>query len=91
MLVRAHIIVSGLVQGVCYRWFAEKKAKSLGLTGYVKNLFDGRVEVITEGEKGLIEELINDLKIGPLVSDVRDVKIQWEEYEGKFQGFNIRF
>lgn len=91
MLVRAHILISGLVQGVYYRWFAEKKAKSLGLTGYVKNLFDGRVEVITEGEKGLIEELINDLKIGPSASDVRDVKIQWEEYEGKFQGFNIRF
>ena len=91
MLVRAHIFVSGLVQGVCYRWFVEKKTKSLGLTGYVKNLFDGRVEVIIEGEKGLIEELINDLKIGPSVSDVRDVKIQWEEYEGKFQGFNIRF
>jgi acylphosphatase len=90
-MVRAHILVSGFVQGVCYRWFVEKKANSLGLTGYVKNLYDGRVEVVVEGERGLIEELIKMIKIGPPAADVRDIKIEWQEYKGEFSGFGIRY
>ncbi|MEA3431536.1 MAG: acylphosphatase [candidate division WOR-3 bacterium] len=90
-MIRAHILISGFVQGVCYRWFAEKEANSLGLTGYVKNLYDRGVEVVVEGERGLIEEFIKMLKIGPSSADVRDIKIEWQEYKGEFSGFSIRF
>ncbi|OYD13814.1 acylphosphatase [candidate division WOR-3 bacterium JGI_Cruoil_03_44_89] len=90
-MVRAHMLISGLVQGVCYRWFARKEADSLGLTGYVKNLYDARVEVVVEGERGLIEEFIKMLKVGPSSSDVRDLKIEWREYKGEFSGFAVRY
>lgn len=90
-MIRAHILISGFVQGVCYRWFAEKEANSLGLTGYVKNLYDRGVEVVVEGERGLIEEFAKMLKIGPSSADVRDIKIKWQEYKGEFSGFSIRF
>ncbi len=90
-MVRAHILISGLVQGVCFRWFAQKEANSLGLTGYVKNLFDGRVEVVVEGERNLIEEYLSQLRIGPISADVRGINIDWKEYKGDFDGFDIRF
>ncbi len=90
-MIRVHILISGLVHGVCYRWFAEKEANSLGLTGYVRNLYDGRVEVIAEGDRGLVEELIKQLKVGPPASDVRDLNIEWQVYTGEFSGFGIRY
>lgn len=90
-MVRAHIIISGLVQGVCYRWFAQKEAGILGLTGYVKNLYDGRVEVVVEGEVGLIEEYLRELKTGPINADVRNINVEWQDYIGEFSGFSIRY
>lgn len=90
-MIRAHMLISGFVQGVCYRWFVEKEATSLGLTGYVKNRYNGKVEVVVEGERGLIEEFIKALKVGPSSADVRDIKIEWQEYKGEFSGFGIRF
>ncbi len=90
-MVRALIIVSGLVQGVYYRAFAQKEAGLLGLTGFVRNLYDGRVEVVCEGDRGLIEEFIKQLKLGPPASDVRDLKITYQVYKGEFNGFDIRY
>jgi len=89
--VRAHIIVKGLVQGVGYRWFVERHAKQLGLTGYVRNLPDGDVEVVVEGARSLIEELIRELKVGPRFASVEDVRVTWHPYRGKFKDFRIRF
>jgi len=63
--MRAHIIVSGIVQGVGFRYFIYRKAVELGLRGYVKNLFDGNVEIVVEGEKDKIQILIEHAKIGP--------------------------
>jgi acylphosphatase len=91
MLAKAHIIVSGLVQGVCYRAFTQKKANSYRLAGWVKNLYDGRVEAVCEGEKGLILDFIKELRIGPPESDVTDIKIEWQEYIGEFKDFTIKF
>ncbi len=91
MLARAHIFASGVVQGVYYRQFTQTKAKSFGLTGWVKNLFDGRVEVVCEGEKGLILDFIKELRIGPSSASVTAVQIDWQEYKGEFEEFNIKF
>ncbi len=91
MLARAHIFVSGLVQGVYYRQFTLTKAKALGLTGWVKNLFDERVEIICEGEKGLILDFVKELRIGPLSASVNGVQIDWQEYKGEFEDFKIKF
>ena len=86
-----HIVVEGLVQGVGYRWFAARKAEGLGLTGYVKNLYDGSVEVEAQGDRSLLEELIHDLKIGPRSAQVRDMKIEWKQLRpGEHTHFEIR-
>ncbi|UCE05228.1 MAG: acylphosphatase [bacterium] len=91
MKAGAHIIVKGLVQGVGFRWFVEREAKQLGLNGYVKNLFNGDVEVEVEGERGLIEELIKQLRVGNRSSHVTDVQVSWLEYEDKYNNFRIAF
>ena len=91
MKVSAHIIVKGLVQGVGFRWFVEREANNLSLNGYVKNLFTGDVEVEVEGERGMIEELIEKLRIGNRMSRVTDVQVIWGEFGNKYQTFQIRF
>ncbi|MCK4595346.1 acylphosphatase [candidate division WOR-3 bacterium] len=90
-MIRAYIHISGLVQGVYYRWFAQNNARSLGLTGYVKNLFDRGVEVVVEGERSLIEEYIKQLKVGPIEADVKDLKIEWQECTGEFSEFGVKY
>ncbi|MCU0645958.1 MAG: acylphosphatase [bacterium] len=85
----AHIIVTGLVQGVGFRWFVEREAKKLRLSGYVKNLFDGNVEVEVEGDRGLIEELIAVLRVGNRSSRVTDIQITWLNFASKYHDFRI--
>ena len=87
----AKILVKGLVQGVGYRYYTQKIAAKLGLKGYVKNLWDGDVEVVAEGDKGIIEELIDHLKIGPRSGRVTNVFITWDSYSGKYSSFDITF
>jgi acylphosphatase len=91
MKTGAHLIVQGLVQGVGFRWFVQREANELGLTGYVKNLYNGDVEVEVEGERGLIEELIRQLKVGNRSSRVTNVQVSWLEYEEKYNNFRITF
>jgi len=86
---RARIYISGRVQGVLFRDYTQKWASSLKLTGWVKNLPDGRVEVSVEGEKDKINQLINKLRQGPRMARVDDVNIEWEEYRGEYSGFHI--
>ena len=88
---RAHIIVSGMVQGVGYRFFVTKIARRMELTGWVKNLPSGEVEIEVEGPKGLVETLITELKTGNSWAMVRNVEIAWEKYQGKYTGFDIAF
>ncbi|WP_440953452.1 acylphosphatase [Methanococcoides sp. FTZ1] len=73
----AEIYVSGRVQGVYFRAFTLKVAARLGLVGYAQNLPDGRVKVIAQGEKSLILELVDNLRIGPELSSVEDLDINW--------------
>ncbi|OQX96340.1 hypothetical protein B6I21_01220 [candidate division KSB1 bacterium 4572_119] len=90
MKVSAHILVKGHVQRVGFRWFVEKEAVLLNLTGFVRNLNSGDVEAQVEGERGLIEELIKKIKIGNRLSQVNDVRIDWGQFENKFDSFMIR-
>ncbi len=88
---RAHIFVSGRVQGVFFRDHTRSWAKSLNLTGWVMNLSDGRVEVMVEGERENIEELIEKLKEGPPLAKVENVEVNWEGFRGEFNDFQIKW
>ncbi len=90
MQSRAEIIVNGLVQGVGFRYFVYREAKDLGLKGYVINLYTGEVLTVAEGEKALVEELINKLKIGPMHAAVKNCFVEWEETANEFDAFEIR-
>ena len=83
------IIVSGTVQGVFFRSNIKKKAIELGLTGYARNLSNGAVEVVAEGEYSKLNELINFIKSNPGHSKVEDIKINYKESES-FSGFEIK-
>lgn len=87
--IRAHLWVSGWVQGVFYRYSTREQAQILGLKGWVKNLNDGRVEAIIEGEKKQVEKLINWCHKGPPGARVDNVEIKFEEYKGEFTSFSI--
>jgi acylphosphatase len=89
MKARAHIFVSGRVQGVFFRDHTRRWASSLGLTGWVRNVPDGRVEVLVEGDRDNIEGLISRLKLGPPLARVENVTVGWEEYSGEFPDFRI--
>lgn len=89
MKVRLHAYVNGRVQGVFFRDFACSEGQSLGLTGWVKNLRDGRVEVVAEGERENLEKLVEKLGEGSPGSRVRNVEVVWEEFLGEFQEFRI--
>jgi acylphosphatase len=90
-LVSAHLLISGMVQGVGYRWFVLRKAKEYDLKGYVKNLWDGDVEVEVEGRQSLIIDFAKELKIGSMSANVTDIKMDWGAFESKFKGFEIRY
>jgi len=89
MKARARIIVSGRVQGVFFRDHARRWASTLGLTGWVKNLRDGRVEALAEGERENIEDLVSRLRQGPPLAHVHDVMVTWEECRDEFEDFRI--
>ena len=86
---RANILVSGRVQGVFFRAHTQREAAARGLTGWVKNLSDGRVEILVEGEKEKVAELISAVKDGPPMSHVEAVDVSWQEYRGEFEGFRV--
>ena len=89
MNARAHIIVSGRVQGVFFRDHTRRWAASFKLTGWVRNLPDGRVEVKVEGEKEQIEALISRVKEGPPLAHVTDAMVTWEDFQDEFTDFRI--
>jgi acylphosphatase len=86
---RAHILVSGRVQGVGYRAFAARTAARRGLAGGVRNLDDGRVELEVEGQKAVIEALLQELKVGPPAAYVTKIETEWGAATGRFADFSI--
>lgn len=90
-LSRVSITVTGHVQGVYYRAFASRIAKSLSLRGYVHNVPRlGAVEVQAEGDKEKLEELARQLEVGPPEALVENIDIKWENFRGEFVNFEIR-
>lgn len=87
--IRAHVIVSGRVQGVGYRFSTLDEAHSRGITGWVRNLPDGRVEAVFEGSEEVVKEMICWCHQGPPASVVKDVVVEYEKPEGLRQ-FDIR-
>ncbi len=88
--VRLHAFVEGVVQGVGFRFFVQQRAAALGVRGWVRNLWDGRVEVLAEGERAALETLLGDLRRGPRAAHVRGVNFEWGAATGEFSGFHVR-
>ena len=85
-----HLFVEGRVQGVFFRATTQKEARRLGLTGWVKNLADGRVEAIVEGPRDQLETLVSWASEGPPAADVTGLDTSWEEATGEFGDFAVR-
>lgn len=90
-LVRARLFVSGRVQGVYYRSYAEDEARRLGVTGWVRNRRDGRVEMVVEGEERDAQAMIAWSRQGSPLARVEDVEVTWEAYTGEFGGFGVNY
>jgi acylphosphatase len=89
-LVRgSNIIVKGVVQGVGFRYFVFRIATRFGLKGYIKNLFNGDVEIDIEGDRSMIEELIKEIKIGPRFAHITDMVINWKEVDKHYKIIEI--
>ncbi len=88
---RVHLWVSGVVQGVAFRYFACRKARELGVVGWVKNLLNGSLEIMAEGEEWQLKEFIESVRIGPPAATVTEVEIKEEEFKNEFNQFEVRF
>lgn len=89
MSARVRIKVTGMVQGVGFRYYAYRIAKALSVKGYVKNQRDGSVEVLAEGEKSRLIDLISELRIGPPESKVENLLVEWQQNRNEFDDFKI--
>ena len=87
--VRAHVLVTGYVQGVFYRHTAAKRARAKGLRGWIRNLPDGRVEAVIEGEEQAVRDLVEWCRSGPPHASVEDVEVSWEPPKTDSSGFNV--
>jgi acylphosphatase len=85
--VRAHVIISGDVQGIGYRFHTRIKARNLGLKGWIRNLESGEVEAVFEGEEDKVKEMIEWCRKGPNFARVDNVKVDFENYTGEFESF----
>lgn len=81
------ITLSGRVQGVGFRFFIERIARNFGLTGYVKNLYSGEVEIYAEGRSEFLEELLRKARAGPSSAHVEGTKVEWLEFKKKYNDF----
>ena len=91
MKIRIRVLISGRVQGVLFRSETRKIANNLNIKGWVRNLPDGRVEVLAEGEKDHINNLIEFLKKGPPAARVDKVNLKIEDYKDEFKDFDIKY
>ncbi len=87
---RVYVLVSGKVQGVFFRSSAKKRADELHLRGWVRNLDDGRVEAVFEGDQEKVAKMVDWCRKGPDYADVRDVRVKPEKYIGEFMDFSVR-
>ena len=87
---RIRVVISGIVQGVFFRAAARRVSADLNLTGWVRNMDDGRVEAVLEGENADVDKMIEWCKVGPPSARVENVTTSEEHYTGGFQDFNIK-
>jgi acylphosphatase len=79
MAARAHVFVSGLVQGVNFRWYCTQQARTRGVGGWVRNVPDGRVEAVFEGAEDAVRSMVEWCRVGPRHAQVRGVEVDWDE------------
>lgn len=91
MKVRAHVFVSGRVQGVFFRSETRREAMRQGVKGWVRNLRDGRVEAVFEGEEEAVKALVDFCREGSPSARVTDLDVKWEDYTGEFRDFRIKY
>ena len=87
---QAHLFISGSVQGVGFRYFVRLQANALQLCGFVRNLPDGRVEIVVQGSKKNIEALMTKCLTGPEASQVEMVNVTWEKVTAHFDEFDVK-
>lgn len=87
---RAHLIITGRVQGVFFRMETRRAAERLGVTGWVRNLPDGTVEAVFEGTLDAVQKTIEWCRTGPRMAEVNEVRISWAQHSGEFDRFSIR-
>jgi acylphosphatase len=87
---QVHAVITGQVQGVSFRYFTYHEALKLGLKGWVRNLRDGRVEALFEGEQESIERVLGWCKLGPPAARVEEVQVEWQPPSGKLDAFRVR-
>jgi acylphosphatase len=88
---RAHVFISGRVQGVFFRQTTRQQAQSRGVKGWVKNLSDGRVEAVFEGEEDAVKALVDFAKKGPRGAVITDFSVDWAEFKKEFDDFGIAY
>ncbi|MHA1869082.1 MAG: acylphosphatase [Candidatus Heimdallarchaeaceae archaeon] len=91
MKKRIEVKVTGIVQGVCFRAYTRDFAKRIGVNGYVRNLVDGSVEIVAEGEEEKLWELIKFAKRGPPSARVYNIDVKWTENLNQFNNFTIKY
>jgi len=89
--IRLSAVVHGRVQGVNYRYYTRQQATGLGLVGYVRNRWDGTVEVVAEGAREKLETLLRWLHQGPPSAYVTQVDAEWSPATGEFLSFGVRY
>lgn len=89
-MVQARIFISGFVQGVGFRRFLQKQAQEMTVGGWVRNLPEGKVEVLLQGERQEVEMLIEASQKGPFLAEVEEVEIEWEEITQEYPDFIVR-
>jgi acylphosphatase len=89
--IQSHLLVHGIVQGVGFRWFIKQAANQRGLTGFVRNLSDGGVEVVLEGEEEVVREMVAEVSRGPRWAEVSQVDVDERLYTGAYPNFSVRF
>lgn len=88
-LARYHAVIEGRVQGVGFRMFVKQKAEQYRLTGWVRNTWQGEVEVLVEGPRNSIEHLIDGLRVGPPSAYVTNLREDWAPHQGEFTRFFV--
>lgn len=89
-LRKVELVISGEVQGVGFRYFVYHRARQLGVVGWVRNLPDGRVQVTAEGDRGLLDSFIEELKVGPRMASIREVAVKWSDAAGEYRSFEVQ-